>query len=230
MKVVEKYLNKRFISDSAASIKDRGGHYLKSRMKKDMLEYPEFTRVTYKCDIKKFYQSINQEVLIKVLNRYFKDKKLIKILTNAITMLPSGISIGLRTSQALGNMLLDYVIDHIIKDREGCRFYRRYCDDIVIQCKDMYSVTKYVKIIKENLNKIGLVIKGNEQVFYTKDRGVDFLGYITYNNGHTKIRKHIKKRFSERWKRVKSNKRRISLLGSFYGIAKHADTRNLFKK
>ncbi len=61
------------------------------------------------------------------------------------------------------------------------------------------------------------------------DRPIDFLGYVIFGDGKIKIRKKIKKRFAKKWKMVKSIKRKKELIGSFYGICKHAHSKHLFK-
>lgn len=231
MNIVEKYLVKRFIKDSAASIKGRGGLYLIKRMLRDMRRDPEGTIYVYKFDIKKFYQSIPQDTLVWILGRCFKDRRLLKILEGCIRMLPTGISIGLRTSQVLGNLILDYFLDHYMKDYLGVRYYRRYCDDIVIQAESMYALTWIIRKVKERLSLIpGIKIKENEQLFCMNNRCIDFLGYQFFRDGKIKIRKHIKKRFARRWKRVKSRRRKQELIAAFYAITKHATSKKLFKK
>ena len=59
---------------------------------------------------------------------------------------------------------------------------------------------------------------------------MDFLGYVIGYDGSVRIRKHIKQRFARRWKHVRSRRRRRELIGSFYGVAKHAHARHLFRK
>ena len=227
MRVVERKLHSRLIKDTAASIKGRGGHYLLERMRRDMAADPEGTAWVYKCDIRKFYQSISQKAMMYVIRRFIKDKRLLAILDCCITMLPEGLSIGLRSSQFLGNLILSYYLDHVIKDECGVQYYRRYCDDKVTQAGSPEALEPVVAVIHGQVEKAGLEIKGNEQVFRVADRGIDFLGYITYPT-HVRIRKHIKKRFARRWKRVKSRRRKRELLASFYGICKHADATHLF--
>lgn len=229
MRVVEKYLNRRFIKDSAASIKGRGMHYLLRRMIKDMMRDNEGTRYVYKCDIRKFYQSISQELMINLIRQTFKDKKLITILENCVCMLPYGMSIGLRTSQALGNLFLDHYLDHVLKDKLGVEYYRRYCDDEVLQTGSYKELTFLREVIHQCIKNAQLEIKGNEQMFCVDERPIDFLGFQVFGDGHIKIRKRIKKRFSHKWKTIKSRKRRVALAGSFYGMAKHAHAKNLFK-
>lgn len=229
MRVVEKRLHRRFIVDSAASIKGRGGLYLHKRMMKDIKAHPECRKI-YKFDIRKFYQSIPQDVMMFVVNRTFKDKRLIAILEGCIRMLPEGMSIGLRTSQALANRLLDYYLDHRLKDHMGVRFYRRYCDDGEVRESSYYGLTPVIHEVHSCVGSADLAIKGNEQVWDLDKRDIDFLGYRVFGDGKIEIRKHIKQRFARRWKRVRSRNRKMQLLGSFYGIAKHAHARHLFKK
>lgn len=230
MRVVERYLNRRFIADSAASIKGRGMHYLLKRMVKDMMRDKDGTRYVYKCDVRKFYQSIDQTLMTELLRRVFKDKKLTAILQRCVCMLPDGMSIGLRTSQALGNLYLDHCLDHIIKEKLEVKYYRRYCDDEVIQSYSYRKLTMLRCMIHECMNRANLSIKGNEQMFCVCERPIDFLGFQVFGNGRIKVRKHIKQRFARRWGRTKSKKRRVELAGSFYGIAKHAQSKHLFKK
>jgi hypothetical protein len=229
MNVVEKHLKRRWISTTAASIEGRGGLYLLNKVIKDLHE--SHAGKIYKWDIHHYYQSILQDFMLWVLNKYFKDKALIAMLTKCIYALPEGISIGLRSSQTFGNMLLDYLIDHYLKDKLGAEFYYRYCDDGLNMDNDdtFYKLTGYSREIKAKIEAAGLKIKPNEQFWNFDDRPIDFLGYVIYANGNIRIRKHIKQRFARRWKRVKSKRRKKELIGSFYGMTKHAHAKHLFK-
>lgn len=228
-RVVEKHLHKRFISDSAASIKGRGGLYLFKRMLRDMKKDPGGTRFVLKWDVEKFYQSISQETMKEVIRKYFKDKRLLSILDKSISMLPTGISIGKRDSQVLGNLILNYYIDHRIKDFYGVKYYRRYCDDGVVQADSMKKLESILCVVSRGISDAGLKIKNNVQMWDNRCRDIDFLGMRAYGDGRIKIRKHIVKRFARRLKRIYSMKRRIELIGSFYGQAKHAQAAHLFK-
>lgn len=228
-RVVERHLHRRFIADSAASIKGRGGHYLIKRMLRDMRRNPEGTRYVLKWDIKKFYQSISQDIMKDVIRKYFKDKRLLSMLDKSISMLPCGISIGKRDSQVLGNLILDRYLDHRIKDGLGIKHYRRYCDDGVVQSSSLKNLTEVKMIVEQGLLNAGLEMKGNVQMWDILCRDIDFLGIRVFGDGHIKIRRHIVRRFARRWKRVYSHKRKVELIGAFYGQAKHTHARHLFK-
>ena len=228
MSVVDKHLKKRFIRTTSASIKNRGMHDLMKYILRDIQEDPEGTRYCYKFDISKFYESVNQDFVMYCVHRIFKDKKLIAMLDNFVRIIPKGISIGLRSSQGLGNLLLSVYLDHYLKDKYGvCHFYR-YCDDGVVLGKTKAELWMIRYIVHEQLQEIDLVVKPNERVFPTAE-GIDFLGYVIRPN-NVRLRKRIKQKFARKMCEVKSRKRRRELTASFYGMTKHADCNNLFNK
>ena len=228
MSVVDKHLKKRFIRTTSASIKDRGMHDLMKYIRRDMQEDPEGTRFCYKFDISKFYESVNQDFVMYSVHRVFKDKKLIAMLDNFVHIIPQGISIGLRSSQGLGNLLLSVYLDHYLKDRYGVRHFYRYCDDGVVLGKSKAELWEIRDAVHEQVEQIDLKVKANERVFPV-DEGIDFLGYVIYPN-HVLLRKRIKQKFARKMHEVKSRKRRRVLIASFYGMAKHADCIMLFNK
>lgn len=203
-------------------------HDLMKYILRDIQEDPEGTRYCYKFDISKFYESVNQDFVMYCVHRIFKDKKLIAMLDNFVRIIPKGISIGLRSSQGLGNLLLSVYLDHYLKDKYGvCHFYR-YCDDGVVLGKTKAELWMIRDIIHEQLQEIDLVVKPNERVFPTAE-GIDFLGYVIRPN-NVRLRKRIKQKFARKMCEVKSRKRRRELTASFYGMTKHADCNNLFNK
>lgn len=228
MSVVDKHLKKRFIRTTSASIKDRGMHDLMKYIRRDMQEDPEGTRFCYKFDISKFYESVNQDFVMYSVHRVFKDKKLIAMLDNFVRIIPQGISIGLRSSQGLGNLLLSVYLDHYLKDRYGVRHFYRYCDDGVVLGKSKAELWEIRDAVHEQVEQIDLKVKANERVFPV-DEGIDFLGYVIYPD-HVLLRKRIKQKFARKMHEVKSRKRRRVLIASFYGMAKHADCIMLFNK
>lgn len=229
MNVVDKHMRTRFIRTTSASIKGRGMHDLLEYIQRDMREDPDGTRYCYKFDIKKFYESVQPDFVMYCVKRIFKDKKLIALLDGFARMMPSGISIGLRSSQGLGNLLLSVYLDHYLKDRYGvCHFYR-YCDDGVVLGKTKEELWLIRDIVHELVARVNLEIKPNERVFPVSE-GIDFLGYVIYNSEHVELRKRIKKKMAQKMHEVKSRKRRRELIASFYGMAKHANCNMLFKK
>ncbi len=228
MNIVDQHLKERFIRTTSASIKNRGMHDLMKYVSRDIEDDPIGTQYCYKLDVRKFYESVDQELLIACVRDVFKDKKLIAILEGFVQMMPSGISIGLRSSQGLGNLLLSKHLDHHFKDVLGVPYYYRYCDDIVMLGKSKAELWELRNIIHERVNGIGLSVKANERVFPIEE-GLDFVGYVIYP-GYVKLRKRIKTKFAKQMHKIKSKRRRRELVASFYGMAKHADCIMMFNK
>lgn len=228
MAVVDRHLKKRFIRTTSASIEGRGMHDLMKYICQDLKDDPEGTQYCYKFDISKFYENVKQDFVMYCVRRVFKDKTLINLLDGFVRMMPEGISIGLRSSQGLGNLLLSVYLDHYLKDRYGVRHFYRYCDDGVVLGNAKSELWEIRDAVHEQLEQIDLKVKANERVFPV-DEGIDFLGYVIYPD-HVRLRKRIKQKFARKMHEVKSRKRRRVLIASFYGMAKHANCIMLFNK
>ncbi len=227
MSVVDEHLRKRFIRTSSASIKNRGMHDLKAYIERDLREDPEGTRFCYMFDIRKCYESTGQRHVSEAIRKVFKDKKLNTILDRFICMMPSGISLGARSSQGLVNLLLSIHLDHPLKSKHRVKHYYRYCDNGEALCSTKKECWGIRNLVHSLLEPLGYEIH-HERVFPVTE-GIDALGYVIYPD-HSLIRKRIKKKFARKMGEVKSRKRRRVLTASFYGMAKHAQCNNLFNK
>lgn len=227
MCVVEKHVSNRYIRTTGASIKNRGMHDLKEYIQKDMGLDPEGTVFGYKFDIRKFYESVIQDFMMYALRRLFKDKVLLTILERFVRMMPHGLSIGLRSSQGFGNMLLSMFLDHYLKDRCGVRHFYRYCDDGLALAGDKKVLWSIRDIVHERTGLIQLDVKPDERVFPVSC-GIDFLGYVIYGHDYARLRKRNKKNAARRLHGLKSRRRRSEIVASLYGQCKHANCSNLF--
>lgn len=104
MRIVEDVLYPSVIKTSAASIPGRGMHKLFAKMRRDIENDREGTAFFYKCDIRKFFESIDQDLMWEFVQDKIKDPVLLPILHNFVTMMEVGLSIGLRSSQCYGNI------------------------------------------------------------------------------------------------------------------------------
>ena len=112
----------------------------------------------------------------QVIRRYIKDKVLLPILDNFIELMPQGLSIGLRSSQCFGNLLLSE-LDHRMKEKYGARFYYRYCDDILILAKTKKRLWWLREKLHAEAEALGLEIKPSEAIRPLSE-GIDFLGFV----------------------------------------------------
>jgi retron-type reverse transcriptase len=102
---LEPIFRKAFIYDTYSSIKERGIHLGLKRLKQ-ALQDKEGTKYCLKLDIHKFYPSVDQELMIKTLERKFKDKKLMRLLSEIVRSTDRGLPIGNYTSQYFANFFM----------------------------------------------------------------------------------------------------------------------------
>jgi len=210
------------IRDSYAAIPGRGVHDGVRRVRR-ALENAEGSRYCLKMDVRKFYQSIDHQVLKEVLRQKIKDKSLLWLLDEIIDSAP-GVPIGNYTSQYFGNLYLSG-LDHWVKEGLGVRHYFRYCDDMVVFGSDKSELHRLRVLIDRFMrNRLRLEMKTNWQVFPVDVRGVDFLGYRFFR-AYTLVRKSIVKRFINSVRAEKT-----ASVPAYNGWFSWADTYNLVRK
>ena len=174
-----------------------------------LLSDEENTRFCYKIDLHHYYQSINHEVLKQKFRKVFKDPELLWLLdeiadsintateedlielslSGEIEVDPNtGIPIGNYMSQYSGNFYLSS-FDHWVKEELHVKHYYRYMDDVVIFASSKEELHEiHRKVTAYTRDYLHLNIKGNYQIFPTKVRGVDFVGYRFFGE-YTLLRK-----------------------------------------
>lgn len=212
-----------FIRDTYATIPGRGIHDGAKRVKEAVKG--KDSAYCFKGDIKKFYPSVNHDILKSIISKKVKDEDMIALFNKIIDSAP-GIPIGNYVSQWLGNLYLAY-FDHFVKEVIKVKHYFRYADDIVLIADNKEELAICRDKIMDYLdNELLLEVKSNHQIFPIAVRGIDFLGYRFYPS-HTLVRKNIVKAFKQKKKNGKATKQSQP---SYYGWFKHADTHNLMKK
>lgn len=174
-----------------------------------LLSDEENTRYCYKIDLHHYYQSINHEVLKQKFRKVFKDPELLWLLdeiadsintateedlielslSGEIEVDPNtGIPIGNYMSQYSGNFYLSS-FDHWVKEELHVKHYYRYMDDVVIFASSKEELHEiHRKVTAYTRDYLHLNIKDNYQIFPTKVRGVDFVGYRFFGE-YTLLRK-----------------------------------------
>lgn len=220
MNILEPIFCSVFTADTYSCIKGKGIHAAVRALK---VALNDETGTTYclKLDIKKFYPSVDHDILKQLLRRKFKDKDLLWLLDEIIDS-ADGLPIGNYLSQYFANFYLTY-FDHWLKEEKRVRYYFRYADDLVILSDDKSYLHSLLTEITEYLkDRLKLTVKENYQVFPVASRGIDFVGYRFYHT-HTLLRKSIKQNFA-RMLAKRPNKLSIA---SYYGWACHANCTNL---
>ena len=220
-----------FTKDTYSCIKKRGIHLAAQQIKKTLKSDPEHTKYCLKMDIKKFYPSINHDILKQIIRKKLKDKRLLNLLDEIIDS-AEGVPIGNYLSQYFANLYLAY-FDHWIKEDKAVKYYYRYADDIVILSDTKESLHMLLNDIKEYLSGLKLELKHNWQVFPVVSRGIDFVGYVFYHS-HTRMRKSIKKNFCRKVYRLNklkhlNEKQFKQSICPWWGWAKYCNSKHLVK-
>lgn len=148
-----------------------------------------------KCDISRFFLSINHRILKKKLRKKIKDPKALKIVFDVIDSHNSGIGIGSMTSQVLAIFYLNDM-DHFIKEELKIKGYIRYQDDFLLFSESKEYLEKCLEKIKEFLKKEKLALNNKTRI-YTSNENICFLGRNLY--GQYAKRRTVKKRMKKRF-------------------------------
>lgn len=232
MQIVEPIWFKTLIRDTYSSIKGRGIHDGVKRIQKALRD-KEGTKYCLKMDVKKFYPSVNNEILKRIVRLKIKDVKLLWLLDEIINS-TEGLPIGNYLSQYFGNIYLSG-LDHWAKEKKGFKYYYRYCDDVVILHSEKIVLHKLREDVSKYLVDLNLKLKDNWQVYPVDGRGIDFLGYRFFHD-FTLLRKTIKMNFIRKVSEIKRrwgnipNSIIINGTMSYCGWMKYANTKNLMNK
>lgn len=213
-----------FTADTYSCIKGRGIHSCAAKLKIVLSQDKIGAKYCLKIDIRKFYPSIDHDILKAILARKIKDKDLQWLLDEIIDS-AKGVPIGNYLSQYFANVYLAY-FDHWIKENKKLKYYYRYADDMVFLGNSKQELQELFKEIKVYMtDNLKLDIKSNYQVFPVAIRGIDFVGYRFWHT-HTLLRKTIKKAMA----RAVAKNKGPQTINSYYGWAKHCNSINLLKK
>lgn len=229
MNILEPIFTRMYTADTYACIKGRGGHLARHNIMRAMRRDPQGTKYCLKIDIRKYYPSVDHDILKGILRRKFKDVRLLALLDEIIDSAP-GLPIGNYLSQTLANVYLAY-FDHYVKEQLGVRYYFRYVDDIVVLSDDKERLRSILSAMRTYLGeRLHLEIKPNWQIFPVEARGLDFLGYV-FRHGYVLLRKRIKRnlfRALAHQRKVARNCKQIRLaVGSYIGWLKYTNSKHL---
>lgn len=191
-----------------------------------------------KCDIKKFFDSIDHVILLSMLQNKIKDDDmlwLIREIVESYEVQPGkGIPIGNLTSQLFANVYLNE-LDQFIKHELKARYYLRYTDDFIILPKDRNYLYRCTSTLKQFLeDDLKLELHPSKTIMRRLEWGVDFLGYVALPY-HQVLRTKTKKRiFRQVENKVNLYKNGViskenlnQTLTSYFGVLKHANTYKL---
>lgn len=139
MNVLEPIWVSLFSFDTFSCIKKRGIHGAQKALNKILVNDPEGTTYCLKGDVKKFYPSIDHDVLKEIVRRKIKDEDLLSLIDSIIDSAP-GVPIGNYLSQYLANLYLAY-FDHDIKTCFGLKANRKALEAYIYLYIERFKAT-----------------------------------------------------------------------------------------
>jgi retron-type reverse transcriptase len=230
-RILYPFYDKKFIFDSYSCRVSKGTHVAINRFRAFSYKVSKNNTQTawvLKCDIKKFFASIDHSILSKMLNDSVVDLDLCKILFEVINSFYTkkkgvGIPLGNLTSQLFANIYMDR-FDKFIKHTLKVKYYIRYADDFVILSSDKKVLQDYLPKIRDFLwCNLRLELNATKVTIKTLASGVDFLGWINFFD-HRVLRSSTKRRIL---RGMQDENRKPGSLPSYLGLISHGNTKKL---
>ena len=252
--IIEPIFEPTLINDTYANRKGKGTHA-------GIIRCQEFLRQhkwVLKCDIRKYFPSIDHTILKQLIRRKLKCKPTLELIDKIIDNSnpqelvidyfenddlfspiekKKGLPMGNLTSQFFANLYLS-PFDHYVKEDLGIKGYVRYVDDFVIFHNDKASLHEIKRQIQNFLaNQLRLVVHPRKTQISPCRDGITFLGQRIFTTHRRLTRKNVnrfRKRLRHRLKDYKAGKIAPELmesqLNSWLGHAKQANTFRLRKQ
>lgn len=225
------FFDRTFIADSYSCRFGGGAHKAIDRFKqygRSVSQNHTRTAWVLKCDVEKFFASIDQRILIDVVRRYIPDADIIMLITEIISSFHStekgkGLPLGNLTSQLLVNVYMNE-FDQFMKHKLKAEHYIRYADDFVILSADRaWLETKIPQIQAYLSSRLGLHLHPRKISLETFASGVDFLGWVHFPD-HRVLRTVTKRRM---FRNIRNKKGEAQTVHSYLGLMSHGNSAKL---
>jgi RNA-directed DNA polymerase len=176
-----------------------------------------------KCDIKKFFASVDHGVLIAILGERITDGGLLDLLSRIIRSFEvtpdRGLPLGNLTSQLFANVYM-HELDQFVKRFLHASFYIRYADDFVLLSNDRYRLISLLPLVQSFLHeRLKLTLHPSKVFLQTVASGTDVLGWVHFPH-HRVPRRTTRRRMLARIRQHPED----STLQSYLGMLSHGDT------
>jgi len=226
-RVLYPYFDRKFIPDSYSCRNGKGAHRAMNQFRifaNSVSKNQIKTCWILKCDIKKFFASIDHEILLQILEKHIRDREILNLLKIVIrsfeTTSGKGLPLGNLTSQLLVNVYMNE-LDQFVKHELRAEHYIRYADDFVLLNQSRNNLVETFRYIERFLRaKLALELHPHKVSINTLASGVDFLGWIHFPH-HRVLRSVTKCRM---FKGVQGKEIESPTVQSYLGLLKHGNS------
>lgn len=232
-RILYPFFDTLFIADSFSCRIGKGTHRALNRFRfffRKVSRNNMRTCWVLKCDIRKFFESIDHTVLLFLLRRHIPDERILSLLQSIIQSFHAeqtskGLPLGNLTSQLLVNIYMNE-FDQFVKQRLKVRYYIRYADDFVLFSEDRGWLLEQIEPIKRFLSdELRLTLHPHKMSITTVASGVDFLGWVHFPD-HRILRTTTKRRMMNR---IRTHPTRETI-NSYFGLLRYGNARKLRDK
>jgi len=240
-RIIYPIFDKHFIYDSYSSRKEKGVHKGSKRLFVFLRKISKNWNVpvfALKCDVRKFFDSIDHEVLFNLIKEKIKDEDTLILIESILSSFEKSKGIGLPlgnvTSQLFANIYLNE-LDQFIKHSLKVKYYLRYADDFIILNNNQEDLEEILEKLREFLKlKLKLELHPNKISIRKLKQGIDFVGYVILKDAVV-LRTKTKKRIYKKLKKAKINFKNylldkdkfIHIKNSYLGIVKHCNGKEI---
>ncbi|MEN9558420.1 MAG: hypothetical protein RL141_789 [Candidatus Parcubacteria bacterium] len=196
-----------------------------------------------KCDIRKFFDSVDHRILLAILERRIADPDTMWLLQLIVESFDKGgmslfdrhgLPIGNLTSQLFANVYMNE-FDQFVKHEMKVKYYARYTDDFIVVSADRKYLESLIGPFQKFLeDRLRLSLHPKKISIRNVAKGIDFLGYVAlphYKVLRSKTRRRIFRKLRDRvmqYRRGDISEHSLSQsLHSYLGALSHADAHQL---
>lgn len=232
-RVLYPFFERTFIADSFSCRLGKGTHAALRRFRSFSYTVGKNnTRTCWvlKCDIQKFFASVDHNILINILNKYIPDENITWLMGEVIGSFSSGkpgvgLPLGNLTSQLLVNVYMN-VFDQFVKHRLKAGHYIRYADDFVLFSENREWLKAQIPPMRDFLkDELRLTLHPRKIAIKTLASGVDFLGWVNFPD-HRVLRTATKKRMLRKVEISPTP----TTLNSYLGLLRHGNAYKLSRR
>ena len=249
---LEQIYEPQFIYDSYACRKGKGTHKASKRLK-SFINKNSNQNYFMKCDISKYFYSIDHYQLKLIIEKTVKDKNVFWLISQIIDshyedVLPShiynnknekqekGIPIGNLTSQLFANIYLNE-LDNFIKHELKIKYYLRYVDDFVILGRSYKELQEdFLNIQKFLSDELFLRLEKRKTQINKIFFGIDFTGYVCFkqvvrvrSRNFRRFIKQFKKKVDLFYKEELSLEKLFASVVSYAGHLSHTNSKKILE-
>jgi len=243
------FFDRTFIADSYSCRRGKGTHKAMNRFRRFAYQVSRnHTRTCWvlKCDIRKFFASVDHSILNDIVSRYISDDRIQALIVEVVASFCTasvysyisrpreigicekhecgmkGLPLGNLTSQLLVNVYMNK-FDQFVKHKLKTKYYIRYADDFVFLSPSRRRLDEILPVIERFLVvRLHLALHPDKVSIATLASGVDFLGWVHFTD-HRVLRTATKRRMFRRL----YDTRKETVVGSYLGLLSHGNGHQL---